>query len=89
MTFTPGTSLTHETAARELAGGIAAIEQGQADFSFGNTANIDSSAVACMLAWKRQALKSGIPLKFDNLPENLVHLIRLYGVTELLSNPAG
>jgi len=86
MTFTPGITLTNETAAQELAGGLAAIEQGQTEFTFGVTTNIDSSAVACMLAWKRQAIKSGIQLKFDDLPENLTHLIHLYGVTELLNN---
>ena len=82
--FTPASAFTHETAARELAAGIAAIDAGQTGFTFAQTGNIDSSAVACMLAWKRHAQQRGVRLEFQNLPGNLTHLIQLYGVAEFL-----
>jgi len=82
--FTPASSLTHETAAQQLAAGIKAIESGQAVFSFEQITQIDSSAVACLLAWKRHAFQHHVKLEFQQLPVNLTHLIQLYGVAELM-----
>jgi len=82
--FTPAAIFTHETAARELAAGIAAIDSGQASFTFSQTGNIDSSAVACMLAWKRHALERKVDLKFVDMPVNLNHMIQVYGVAEFM-----
>jgi len=82
--FTPNVNLTHETAARELAAGVAAIDAGQTSFTFSHTGQIDSSAVACMLAWKRHALQKQVKLEFQDLPANLAHLVQLYGVGEFL-----
>ncbi len=82
--FTPASAFTHETAAKELVAGIAAIDSGQATFTFNQTTDIDSSAVACMLAWKRHAQQRGVALSFQDLPVNLTHIIQLYGVAELL-----
>ncbi len=52
------------------------------DFS-GITA-VDSSAVALLLEWRRQALARGKALVFVNLPPNLLALAQLYGVAELI-----
>lgn len=52
------------------------------DFS-GITA-VDSSAVALLLEWRRQALARGKALVFVNLPANLLALAQLYGVAELI-----
>ena len=52
------------------------------DFS-GITA-VDSSAVALLLEWRRQAVSRGKRLEFVNLPPNLLALAGLYGVAELL-----
>jgi phospholipid transport system transporter-binding protein len=82
--FTPASAFTHETAAQQLSAGIAAIDSGQSVFSFEQTGQIDSSAVACLLAWKRHALVRKVKLEFQHLPENLNHLIQLYGVAELM-----
>jgi phospholipid transport system transporter-binding protein len=43
---------------------------------------VDSSAVALALEWQRQA--AGATLAFDNVPESMRNLARLYGVSELL-----
>jgi phospholipid transport system transporter-binding protein len=80
--FTPGSAFTHETAVRELAAGLAAIDAGQTEFTFKQTGNIDSSAVACMLAWKRHAASRKAALHFQDIPVNLTRMIQLYGVGE-------
>jgi phospholipid transport system transporter-binding protein len=45
---------------------------------------IDSSAVALLLEWRRQAVRRGKRLEFVNLPANLVALATLYGVEGLI-----
>ena len=45
---------------------------------------IDSSAVALLLEWRRQALARGKKLEFVNLPSNLLALATLYGVEDLI-----
>jgi phospholipid transport system transporter-binding protein len=51
---------------------------------FSAIAGVDSSAVALLLEWRRQALATGKTLVFANLPANLVALAELYGVAELI-----
>lgn len=50
---------------------------------------VDSSAVALLLEWRRQAGRRGKQLDFVNLPENLVALARLYGVEDLIAAAPG
>lgn len=50
---------------------------------------VDSSAVALLLEWRRQAAGLGRTLEFVNLPENLVALARLYGVEDLIAAAPG
>lgn len=57
------------------------------DFS-GITA-VDSSAVALLLEWRRQAVSRGKTLEFVNLPANLAALASLYGVAELIDASDG
>jgi len=54
---------------------------------FGSVASVDSSAVALLLEWRRQAATRGKRLDFVNLPANLLALARLYGVEELIAPP--
>jgi phospholipid transport system transporter-binding protein len=51
---------------------------------FAGITGVDSSAVALLLEWRRQALKRAKALEFINLPANLLALARLYGVEELI-----
>ena len=51
---------------------------------FASVTGIDSSAVALLLEWRRQAQRLGKTLAFVNLPHNLLALARLYGVEELI-----
>jgi len=45
---------------------------------------VDSAAVSLLLSWLRRAQRNQVALCFDNVPENLISLISLYGVAELL-----
>jgi phospholipid transport system transporter-binding protein len=51
---------------------------------FSGITDIDSSAVALLLEWRRQALARAKTLEFVNLPPNLVALAQLYGVADLI-----
>jgi phospholipid transport system transporter-binding protein len=51
---------------------------------FSGISSVDSSAVALLLEWRRQALARAKRLEFVNLPPNLLALARLYGVEELI-----
>jgi phospholipid transport system transporter-binding protein len=51
---------------------------------FGGIDAVDSSAVALLLEWRRQAQRVGKALEFVNLPANLVALATLYGVEDLI-----
>ena len=51
---------------------------------FSAITGVDSSAVALLLEWRRQAAERGKRLEYVNLPPNLVALAELYGVTELI-----
>ena len=51
---------------------------------FAAITGVDSSAVALLLEWRREALARGKQLIFVNLPANLLALADLYGVAELI-----
>ena len=51
---------------------------------FAGITAVDSSAVALLLEWRREAQRLGKSLAFVNLPSNLLALARLYGVEELI-----
>jgi len=50
----------------------------------GEITELDSSLLALLLAWQREARRLGRGLAFANLPEGLATIARLYGVDELL-----
>ena len=82
--FTPANELNHRNISQQLAAGIAALDAGQSAIDFSQTNTIDSSAVACLLAWQRHAQQIDMKLELQHLPANLTNLIALYGVAELL-----
>jgi phospholipid transport system transporter-binding protein len=55
---------------------------------FSRIGNVDSSAVALLLEWRRQAAARGKRLDFVNLPPNLLALADLYGVADLIAGGA-
>jgi phospholipid transport system transporter-binding protein len=54
---------------------------------FAGITDIDSSAVALLLEWRREALARAKTLEFINLPPNLLALATLYGVADLIQPP--
>ena len=53
---------------------------------FSAITDVDSSAVALLLEWRRRAQALGKTLVFANLPPNLLALAELYGVAELIEH---
>jgi phospholipid transport system transporter-binding protein len=83
--FQPGPALTLTHARSVLEAGLAAIAKGETSFDLGSLTELDSSAVAALLAWQRAARARGLTLTLSNLPVGLSSLASLYGVSELLS----
>ena len=50
----------------------------------GGLQRVDSSAVALLIQWKRQAIQKGIPLRFLNIPEQIKPLITLYDLESII-----
>jgi phospholipid transport system transporter-binding protein len=57
---------------------------GRLTIDFSAITEVDSSAVALLLEWRREAARHGKVLNFTNLPANLLALADLYGVTGLI-----
>lgn len=83
MAFSP-TTLTFADAADVLQAGLQAIGGGETEIDLQHLQRFDSSAVAAVLAWHRQAVARGAPLRVVNLPQGLESLARVYGVASLL-----
>ena len=77
-------ALTLATVAAALGEGNAAIAQGARTVDLGEVSELDSSALALLLAWLREAKRRDAALSFTRLPEGLTTIARLYGVAELL-----
>jgi len=78
-------ALTLASVAAELAQGKAAIAEGARSADLSGVGELDSSALALLLAWLREAQRLGRGLAFTNLPQGLTTIARLYGVADLLS----
>ena len=78
-------ALTLASVTADLAQGKAAIAEGARSFDLAGVGELDSSALALLLAWLREARGLGHELAFVNLPQGLTTIARLYGVAELLS----
>lgn len=77
-------SITAENAAALAEAGAAAIRSGDLTFDLSAVTRVDSSAVALLLAWQREAKAAGKQIELTGLPEGLQSLADLYGVSALL-----
>ena len=81
--------LTLASVTAVLREGNAAIGQGVRTVDLGEVGELDSSALALLLAWLREAKRLNRGISFANLPQGLTTIARLYGVAELLpASPA-
>ena len=60
------------------------LEEGVRTIDLSEVTEMDSSLLAAMLAWLREAKARGAELAFANLPESLGTIARLYGVDSLI-----
>lgn len=77
-------ALTLATVAGVLREGCAAVGEGVRTVDLSEVGELDSSALALLLAWLREAKRRNRNLAFTNLPQGLTTIARLYGVAELL-----
>ncbi|WP_265922725.1 STAS domain-containing protein [Cupriavidus nantongensis] len=82
--LSPGNSLTNQNAAAVLRDGLARVAQGDVEVDCTGLAQVDSSAVAVLLAWHRAAAARGQALVLRGVPAQLAQLASLYGVDGLL-----
>lgn len=78
-------ALTLANVAAVLREGNAVIGEGVRIVDLGEVGELDSSALALLLAWLREAKRQDRELAVANLPQGLTTIARLYGVAELLS----
>jgi len=78
-------ALTLASVAADLAQGKEAIAAGARSVDLAGAGELDSSALALLLAWLREAKRLDRALSFSNLPQGLTTIARLYGVADLLS----
>jgi phospholipid transport system transporter-binding protein len=79
--------VTLANVAQVLAEGVRELRAGARTVDLGEVTDIDSSLLAAMLAWMREARHAGSEIAFEHLPEGLVTIARLYGVDGLLAGP--
>ena len=77
-------SIGMSNAAEVAVAGIEAIRGGDTAFDLSAVLTCDSSAVAVVLAWQREAQARGARLQLTGLPAGLVSLASVYGVSSLL-----
>ena len=68
--------------------GARQLRDGARTFDLGEVTEIDSSLLAAMLSWIREARRQRAEIDFANLPEGLATIARLYGVDGLLPVPS-
>jgi len=78
------TALTNETVAAQIDAGRAAIRKGDLTIDLAAVRQVDSAAVALLLAWQREAASTQSRLRLVNVPGALTSLAVLYGVDGLL-----
>jgi phospholipid transport system transporter-binding protein len=75
---------TLATAARLLETSRPALAGGVTEVDLGEVTELDSSLLAVIFAWMREARSHGRTLALRRVPPDLASLARLYGVAELL-----
>ena len=69
--------------------GSVQIREGVKVIDLGEVTELDSSLLATLLAWLREARAAGTGLEFARMPADLATIAGLYGVAELLpASPA-
>lgn len=83
-TLTLSGPVTLENVAQVLQEGLQQIREGARTVDLGGVTELDSSILAMLLAWLREARLRESEISFANLPQGLETIARLYGVDGLL-----
>ena len=67
-----------------LADGVAAISRSVRVFDLAQVAEVDSSSLAVLFGWLREAGRQGKSIQIVNPPKDMLSLAELYGVSDLL-----
>ena len=67
-----------------LAEGVALISRTTDTFDLAAVDEVDSSGLAVLFGWVREAKRQGKTIKVSNPPKDLLSLAEVYGVSELL-----
>lgn len=76
--------MTLPGAALLLAEGSKALENPATVFDLAAVTDVDSSGIAVIFGWLREAQRQGKSVSIVNPPEDLLSLAAVYGVSELL-----
>ncbi|HET9024202.1 MAG TPA: STAS domain-containing protein [Burkholderiaceae bacterium] len=79
------TDIGMNNAAALAAAGIDAVRGGDTAFDLSAVRTCDSSAIAVVLAWQREAQARGGQLRLSGLPPGFLSLATVYGVAPLLN----
>ncbi len=67
--------------------GIEAVRTGDTAFDLSGVQTCDSSALAVLLAWQREARAAGRSIELSGVPQDMLSLATVYGVDEILPIP--
>lgn len=79
------TDIGMANAAEIAEAGSESIRSGDGTIDLSAVKTCDSSAVAVVLAWQREAARGGSKLQLTGLPASLLSLAAVYGVDSLLA----
>lgn len=82
-----GGALTLDGASAALQTGrdaLAGMPPGDAVFDLGQVSEVDSAGLAVVFAWLRDARAAQRELRFAGLPQQLLSLAAVYGVSDML-----
>ncbi len=77
-------AMTLANAKALLAEGTTLLSDAVTVFDLGAVTEVDSSGLAVIFGWLREAQRLGKPVSIVNFPENLSSLAEVYGVSDLL-----
>jgi phospholipid transport system transporter-binding protein len=76
--------MTLDRARALLEAGLAQLDEPEVRIDLAEVEAVDSSALAVLFGWLREAARQGRSVRVDNLPAQLKSLADLYGVAEVL-----
>lgn len=72
-----GPALLHQSASLQM--------HDKLEVDFSAVTDVDTVALSLMMEWQRRAAKHNSQISFQHLPDNLISLADLYGVTDFIA----